>query len=203
MAKRSSKLRRPYGKRRYRKQFFIIVEGKVTEPDYFRYFKGSIESACIHIKCIPGTKRNWPKTVLKRVRKYCRDKNLQPNDEVWMVIDKDNRSDTELDHVIEWSLSNDQNRTAISNPAFEIWLLMHFENASGIETIRQCITRLKRHLPTYNKDNKHVDINRITDKHISSAIKRARERDNPPCSKWPTSPGTTVYKLVKSIMACS
>jgi hypothetical protein len=34
---------------------------------------------------------------------------------------------------------------------------------------------------------------------VVAAVKRARQRDNPPCVDWPHTTGTTVYKLVESI----
>ena len=37
-------------------------------------------------------------------------------------------------------------------------------------------------------------------KAIKHAIERARRRDNPPCPDWPTTTGTTVYRLVEAML---
>ncbi len=35
---------------------------------------------------------------------------------------------------------------------------------------------------------------------INMAVKRAQKQDNPPCDTWPTTTGTTVYRLVERIL---
>jgi hypothetical protein len=40
---------------------------------------------------------------------------------------------------------------ALSNPKFEYWLLLHFNDGTGIASSRDCSDRLKRHLPGYDK----------------------------------------------------
>ena len=87
---------------------------------------------------------------------------------------------------------------ALSNPNFEYWLLLHFENGARIASSRDCNDRLKRHLPRYDKG---IDASMITRERIEEAIRRAKLRDNPPCADWPrATAGTTVYKLVENIL---
>jgi len=43
----------------------------------------------------------------------------------------------------------------------------------------------------------------MTTERIRNAIKRAEQKDKPLCSDWPKSTGTTVYRLVKKIVAHS
>jgi len=84
----------------------------------------------------------------------------------------------------------------MSNPKFEYWLLLHFEDGSGVRSSGDCSERLKKYLPNYNKG---IDIKRITPERILEAIYRAEKRDSPPCMDWPRGVGTTVYRLVKSL----
>lgn len=87
---------------------------------------------------------------------------------------------------------------ALSNPKFEYWLLLHFEDGDGIASPRDCSERLKRRLPGYEKG---IDARKITRDRIDVAIRRARQRDNPPCADWPhVLGGTTVYRLVENIL---
>ena len=84
----------------------------------------------------------------------------------------------------------------VSNPKFEYWLLLHFKDASGVTSSMDCSEKLRRHLPDYDKG---IRPQQITKEQIGAAIKSAQTRDNPPCKDWPSTYGTTVYRLVGKI----
>jgi len=67
-----------------------------------------------------------------------------------------------------------ERRFVLSNPNFEYWLLLNFEDGKGIANSQECLTRLKRHLPNYKKD---IDGKKITLELITKAISRAKQRD--------------------------
>jgi hypothetical protein len=86
----------------------------------------------------------------------------------------------------------------LSNPKFEYWLLLHFEDGAGVTSSQDCTARIRRHLPNYNKG---IDSRKISKEQITDAIHRARARDNPACPDWPRNiGGTTVYKLVEKLI---
>ena len=103
----------------------------------------------------------------------------------------------QLTELFEWSQNKPNYNFALSNPKFEYWLLLHFGDVSGNISSKACSDRLEQALPDYDKKIKH---NYFPDESIIDAIKRAQQRDNPPCKDWPRAPGTTVYRLVKSII---
>ena len=81
---------------------------------------------------------------------------------------------------------------------FELWLLLHFGDGSGVASARICTEQLKKALPNYDKD---IDSSKFPRDSIKQAVRRARQRDNPPCSDWLRDPGvTTVYRLVEKIV---
>ena len=86
---------------------------------------------------------------------------------------------------------------ALSNPNFEYWLLLHFEDGNGILNSQECITRLKRYLPNYRKD---IDGKKITLELIKIAISRAKKRDVSRINGLPKICSTNVYKLVERIL---
>ena len=49
-------------------------------------------------------------------------------------------------------------------------------------------------------NDKNIVARKFADTMISDAVERAEARDNPPCSDWPRVTGTTMYKLVRSIL---
>lgn len=187
---------RPLGKRPYRRLFVIAVEGRVTEPQYFRM----LNSEQVVIKVLCGTKQCSPLQVLTRLQAYLRKEPLKASDEAWVVIDKDNWTDAEFDQINAWSKRSAKHGFALSNPKFEYWLILHFEDAKGLTTPAECSQRIKKHLPGYHK---RVDKTKFPLESIRRAIQRAKSRDKPPCVDWPRTVGSTVYRLVERIFSAT
>jgi len=195
MAKKRRTFKRPLGERRYRKLFIIAVEGTKTEPQYFAIFND--RNSVIHLTCVKGNHHSSPPQVLKRIKDYLTQESLRPSDEAWLVVDKDHWADDQLTLLHKWSEGSERYGLAVSNPKFEYWLLLHFEDGKGIGTSHACSERLKRYLPNYAKGINSRD---FTSSRISDAVHRAAARDNPPCRDWPRSTGTTVYRLVEKLL---
>ncbi len=190
------KFQRPLGERRYRKLFIIATEGYVTEPQYFELFNKY--QPIVHIKCLRDKSKNSPPQVLKRLSTQLKNENFMKSDEAWLVVDKDKWTDAQLGQLFEWSNQSSQHGFALSNPKFEYWLLLHFEEGNGIASSHDCSGRLQVHLPDYDKD---INSRKFTREMIEAAVHRAEVRDNPPCPDWPKVTGTTVYKLVAKILS--
>jgi hypothetical protein len=194
MVGKRRKFDRRLGKLRYRKLFIIAAEGAKTEPAYFAWFSGL--GPVVHIHCLKGKHDSDPPSVLRRMKEHLKREGFKPSDEAWLVVDKDQWTDEQLAQLHEWTKEANNYNLALSNPNFEYWLLLHFEDGKGITNSRQCTARLKQHLPDYDKG---IDIRKITQEMIDTAVLSAKKRDNPPCRDWPRKPGSTVYRLVESI----
>lgn len=196
MATRRRSFRRQLGNRRYKKLFLIAAEGIKTEPLYFGMFAD--DTAIVQVHCLKGNHASSPPWVLKRMTDHLETERLKPSDEAWLVVDKDQWTDEQLKQLHEWALQKEHYGFALSNPKFEYWLLLHFEEGTGITSSRDCTNRLKRWLPDYDKG---IATRKISPSNIDDAIRRAKKRDDPPSSDWPRSPGqTTVYRLVENIL---
>lgn len=195
MPRKRRKFQRIIGELRYRKLFVIAVEGEKTEPQYFNIFKS--QRSMIHVKFLSSKHKSSAPQVLKKMREYLKQEGLRDEDQAWLVVDKDQNSDEKLLELLRWSNEKENYGFALSNPKFEYWLLLHFEDGSGVSSSRDCSARLKRFLPGYDKS---IDVRKITFKKIEEATQRARMRDIPPCPDWPKSVGTTVYRLVEAIL---
>ncbi len=195
MASRRRNISRPLGERRYKKMFILAVEGKKTEPQYFDIFNK--KNSVIHVFCLKTKDKSSSLHVLKKMKQHLKEKGLKKSDEAWLVVDKDQWTDKQLRQLHQWSQQDEHYGFALSNPKFEFWLLLHFEDGDGVSSSRRCSEKLARHLPDYNKV---VHDSKISETMIDDAIRRARKWDNPPCSDWPHKKGTTVYKLVESIL---
>lgn len=185
---------RPLATRLYRKLFVVATEGAETEPQYFALFNST--TLTITVKCLKSTTDSAPVHVLKRMGRYLQGNQLRPGDAAWLVVDKDQWTEEQLAQLHTWAMSHEQFGLAVSNPGFELWLLLHFDAGAGITNLRQCKDLLKRYLPNYDKG--HIETSKLIPG-ITAAIDRARMKDTPNCTDWPRTIGTTVYLLVEKL----
>lgn len=190
----TARFRRKLGDRPYKRMFVIVAEGTVTEQEYFPLLS---DESIVHVKCLRNRRSLAPCDALRRVREYIREEGLRNTDEAWVVADKDQWLEEHLAELHAWSREKANYGFALSNPTFEFWLLLHFDDGAGAVSSDDCDRRLKRHLPNYDK---HVSAKDFTPDRIQDAVRRARNRDNPPCVDWPRNPGSTVYRLVEKIL---
>lgn len=169
------RFQRPLGQRRYRRMFVLATEGTKTEPLYFMMFNNM--NTVVHVRHLKGNKQSSPRQVLKRIRNFLLDNRLKDGDEAWLVIDRDQWPEDQLIQLHEWCRTSSRYGLAVSNPKFEYWLLLH--------------------LPNFQKG--HVEVDKLQPG-IHAAIKRARQKDTPPCTDWPRTTGTTVYRLVEKLI---
>ncbi len=190
--------RRQTGSRAYRRIFLIATEGRITEKIYFARVDKITDDA-IRVACLKSQKnQSNPDKVLNELKRKLKEIELKKNDEAWVVIDRDAWTDEHLQRLQNWEKQQANYHLAISNPKFELWLLLHFEDGRADD----CESRLKYHLPGYNKT---FNPDSITLELIHEAIDRARQKDVSAqhYSGWPPPGVTTVYKLLKSILCSS
>lgn len=191
------KFERNVGGSRYRRIFIISVEGIKTEPQYFAIFND--RSTVIHTTCLHDKKTSSsPLQALERMRSHLESKKLRKGDEAWIVVDKDNWNNHDLAQLFNWSLGSENYGFALSNPKFEFWLLLHFEDGNGVGSPKECDARLRKNLPCYDKA---INPRKFPEDSVRKAIERAERKDSPPVGDWHKSvSGTTVYRLVKKLI---
>jgi hypothetical protein len=190
----SRRFGRVLGMRRYKRMFVVVAEGTVSEYEYFQLLN---DKAIVRVKCLRSSGNRPPLEALKHVRKYVSEENLNRTDEAWVIVDRDSWPEEHLAALNEWSNEKENYGFALSNPKFEYWLLLHFEDGDRVSTSAECDRRLTRHLPQYDK---HIPKQHFSLERIRAAVERARRRNNPPCTDWPRNSGTTVYLLVRRIL---
>lgn len=188
MARKSPSLKRKVGTREYRKICWVSTEGQ-TEKDYFSMdvFKNTPSGMRVRFpKDIHGSRRN-PEAVMKRFQKAMRNHDFHKGDEAWLMVDVDDWPAKELGSLVEWMRSDSRYHLAISNPKFELFLLMHFEKGNGCTTSENVDKALYRHMPSYSKrlGTKQFSIGEIKTAIENAETKRACCKDEIP------SPGMT------------
>ncbi len=112
-------------------------------------FKGA-SMAVKFPKDVHPDRRN-PAAVLKRFQKAMRTEDFRNGDEAWIVVDVDTWGDAEFAELLSWAASDPRHHLAVSNPKFELFLVMHFERSNGCTTPQKVDATLKRYWPRYGK----------------------------------------------------
>lgn len=87
---------------------------------------------------------------------------------------------------------------AISNPCFESWLYLHFDDLELNDKPCAVIdNKLRARLGSYNKSNLDLSLYK---EYVQEAIQRAKNLDTNHRHNWPHTPGTHVYKIVEIIL---
>lgn len=200
----------------------IATEGEKTEQQYFSAVGVKCEaiSSRLKIEVIPPDEHervpgdSAPKHVLAQLSGYKKKYGLNAHDDLCMVIDRDAQSWTEAElSFVAAECTKKQFLLALSNPCFELWLLVHLinineysddEKSQLLENKRKAGRKnylkaeVKRLVPEFNPSN--LDIEHFWE-HTNLAIERAEALDIAPLDRWPNSLGSRVYLLMKKIIA--
>lgn len=196
----------------------IACEDTYAVKQYFAKFR----TRRVQFKVLP-TEEGYssPQAVVERLNRYRVEEQIGDEDELWICIDADHwirgSHQRELAEVLRQCRSNGYG-VAISNPCFEVWLLMHFvtiddellntilgnaQNSSVSESDRRSIRcdGYEKHLRMvsggYNKTN--VARLPISTAQVIQAMQRARDRDDG-TGDIPGAPGTRAYELLDTLI---
>jgi hypothetical protein len=128
----------------------------VTEPRYFKNLRTALRASLVEVE-VEGHGAG-PKTLVERasLRKRQYDRYAQKErdaflayDEIWCVFDVDEHA--KLADARQQARDNGI-ELAVSNPCFELWALLHFQSQTAYLERQAARSRLKTHLPGYDKD---------------------------------------------------
>ena len=151
------------------KLFIVATEGKETEKQYFRMFN----STRIKVEILATTEdgKSSPEYVLERLDIFKKQYDLNEDDMLWLVSDVDRWGDKKLSDVCSQARQRGYN-LAISNPCFEVWLTLHFENINTEDrTCDNFKARLRTILGSYNGSNLNISAYKPNTK---DAVNRAK-----------------------------
>ena len=233
---------KPFRKKRpsTSKIIFLSCEGAVTEEEYFKMisqmyseikskiqFVSVLEEAIntpVKFRSLEQTKtisKNKPKQLVDKIDKYKIENNAvydfdkHPEDEFWIIADVDDHTDE--NNIDEWNeaitaCEEKGYGYAISNPFFELWLLLHhvdvIENdykyavtcEHPYEVTNHFRNRLSNDAKAPLKKQKHISARHYDRDKVLAAIYRAKQLHINQ-EKWPTNLGSTVYVLLEKIQS--
>ncbi|APW61953.1 RloB family protein [Paludisphaera borealis] len=195
MSDRRNRERRPGRRNSFRDPMpvvLIVCEGEKTEPQYLEGYKRACRNPRVNIKTVSKTVS--PEGLVQLAVELRDRAGHDAYDSVWCVFDVD-------DHP-SLPRAKDQARAgrielAISNPCFELWLLLHFQEHPGMQDRRRVKAMLRKHVPHYDKA---VDYASYATGHPhadkrAERLEQAAEKANEPGRN----PSTGVYQLIRII----
>jgi hypothetical protein len=161
--------------------FFVFCEGK-TEESYVNYLRTKYRLP-IHI----DAKTAGNRLTEKYIRNYKRDKVVHPKDKTYLMYDLD--APKMLD-----KLQGISNAILISsNPCFELWLLLHYQEQTTEISTKNCIASLKSHHIAYKKEVLDEILKAVLNSKQQKAIHRALK-----LAKY-KNPSSEVFKLIQDL----
>lgn len=195
----------------------IASEGKDTERLYFKALAKEYANPRVHVLLMERSdaeqNNSSPEHVLKQLSDYKEQYALEADDELWLVIDKDRWTEAMLSRVATECAQDEYMHMALSNPCIELWLLLHFVDATLLTPEEQqkwlenrrnsrrtdpyLKIRLRQEMGAYHEAA--YDAQKLI-VHVEDAIERAKALDKNPADRWPQTLGTRVYLLAESVM---
>ncbi len=167
-------LRRRAGTRPELRTLLVFCEGDKTEPDYLNGLRRLPEvrrNAAVKIEI--DTDHGVPLTLVKLAAER-KKRNDQVGsgavDEYWCVFDVEwPRNHPDLDQAVRLARQNDI-KLAISNPCFEIWLLLHFKDHTRWTDTATAESESKKH---DGRTGKRIDASVYLPKRAAAARRTA------------------------------
>lgn len=195
----------------------IASEGKDTERIYFKALAKEYTNPRVHVHILKRSEdeknNSSPEHVLEQLNEYKCQYELEADDELWLVTDKDHWTEAMLSRVATECMQDISMHMALSNPCFELWLLLHLVDVSSLTPEEQRLwmenrrkskssnpylkVLLRQKMGSYHESA--YDVLTLI-QHVEVAIERARLLDKNPADRWPQTLGTRVYLLAESVM---
>lgn len=195
----------------------IASEGKDTERIYFKALAKEYTNPRVHVHILERSKdeqnNSSPEHVLKQLNDYKGHYELESDDELWLVVDRDRWAEAMLSRVATECAQDNFMHVALSNPCIELWLLLHLVDATLLTPEEQQLwmenrrksknadpylkVRLRQEMGSYHESSYDA---KMLIEHVEVAIARAKALDKNPADRWPQTLGTRVYLLAESVM---
>jgi len=197
---RARRIGRPTANRPPAPRSMVATEGALTEPEYLKVFSRIYCDRSVRV--VPIRVGGDPRTVVERAieeSKKSKSDRLATRDSVWAMFDRDIHK--RFDEARDLARGNGI-RLAISNPCFELWGILHYQEQNAPLERRECQRELGKLCPDYSAGGSKVFGDRqVIEQRYSVAVERAsssvkrREEEGEPGGN----PSTTVHLLTEFI----
>ena len=143
---RSSRIRRTA----YRSSaiFYIYSEDSGTGAEYFQ--RTAHENSRVKVKILHSGKNL--STLITKANRRISHEELEEGDKLFVVSDKDEATIPDLEQA--YSELNSKAQLLLSNPSFEAWIILHFQNhLNGLSSPALCLSKAGQLVQNYSKSN--------------------------------------------------
>ena len=194
-------LARRRARRKTYPRILIVCEGKKTEPNYFNGLKDDLRLNSANIEITRGSNSSPTSVVAFARKRYEKQEKADfPFDKVFCVFDKNSHTDYQqaLTQITAMK-PNNVFRAITSVPAFEYFLLLHYEFTTSHFTSKQVLSALKKYIPKYRKGNKNI-FNDVREG-LETAKTNAEKSMIDAAKNGTDNPSTNAHKLVEFMQA--
>ncbi len=200
------------------KMFVLSYEGSVSEKKYFEDFRKSDffnDNGLIEIISLkrPSNAGSDPISIKKLLQEAKKEYHFKNTDEFWLIIDRDDWESIHhhnFDKLVDDCKKENNFFLAMSNPCFEIWLILHLKDINEFnidEKLKiisnQKISNKKNYIDKVLSEIQGRGYNKRPNPRVflpltKTAIDRAKALDNKN-DDYPKQLGTHIYKLVEKL----
>ena len=195
--------------RRDDRVFVLATEDRYAPEQYFAY----LSLPRVKVIVLPTLEDclSAPEHVVDRLKEAFaavkKKDEVQTGDEFWVCLDTDHHiKNTHLKGTLAALKTARQVGfdVAMSNPCFEVWLLLHHVEASACGALTNATsveTELKRVLGGYDKTSLQPGMFPLST--VPTAITRARALETSPDDPgdyWPETTGTRIYRILERVL---
>ena len=201
------------------KMYVLSYEGKISEKKYFEDFRKSElfdNSGLIEIISLKRPKNSGsdPISVKKLLSEAKKEYRFKDTDEFWLIIDRDDWEEIHnhnFDKLVEDCKKENNFFLAMSNPCFEIWLILHLKDINEFDEEEKTkimsnekVSNKKNYIDKVLSDILGIRYNKRPNPRIflpltKTAINRAKALDLEK-HDYPQKIGTHVYKLIEKLI---
>jgi len=207
-----AELQRRTPERNERESILIATEDEKSARLYFESLKLALRAHRVLV--IADHVGSDPNSVVQTaidtrdMRKKESDRGLDdPFDQVWVVFDTEGPQNAQRQVAARHAINRAHQLkffTAVSNPSFEYWLLLHFEWCVDQFVDGKAVShKLKKYIPAYNKKMNAYNltwplVSTATDHAARVFRERCQGKNAHPCLCHPC---TEIYKLIESLLS--
>ncbi|GAA2431351.1 RloB family protein [Streptomyces glaucus] len=179
---RGKSLKRKGAKRPELRRVLVYCEGECTEKHYLRGLRSDLSGLPVQIAL--GPEHGVPTALVRAAIKHkeraprSRQDRFTAYDEVWCVMDVEAPTPhPDLERALREARDHGI-KVALSNPCFELWLLLHFQEVRKYNTSEAAQKLLEKHEACgYRTDRKHLDYEPFRLAHPAAAGRARALRD--------------------------
>ena len=204
-------IRRPEPFKNPQRAILIATEDEQSARLYFEGFKKELRAHRVVV--IADHEGSDPGSVVDAAKHARANRNAQveegledPFEEVWVVFDTEGPQNLQRQNAAKNAIEQCRQlgfNTAVSNPSFEFWFLLHFKyHVQLIANAASACRLLRKHIRGYSKNTDCFPILRdkldVAVRHASQIVRERCAGREHPCDCHPS---TQVHLLVKSLQS--